>query len=158
MMMKHYQCNCLETMTPTKHICPRWWGFKSSLAHHWSEIFLVIRHKFHTSILQSNWIIAHQQTSIWNLRIDVYFEYNSCYFKLVTLFIKNLFWVILPYLLFDRSLYLCFCVCSVVPVQEVYSMFRHDVTSVFINKITKHKVAFVKKINLWFFDLKYEDT
>jgi hypothetical protein len=59
---------------PTKHIiiCPRRWGFKSSLAHHWSEIFLEIRHQFHTSILLSHWILIDQQTSIWNLGSDAY--------------------------------------------------------------------------------------
>jgi hypothetical protein len=36
---------------PTKQLRPRRRGFKSSLAYHWSEIDLEIRHQFHTSIL-----------------------------------------------------------------------------------------------------------
>jgi hypothetical protein len=90
---------------PTKHICPRRRGFKSSLAHHWSENFLEIRHHFHTSILLSNWILTNQQTSILNLGSDAYFEYTSCYFKVVTLFTRNLFRVRLPYLLLISSLW-----------------------------------------------------
>jgi hypothetical protein len=63
------------------------------------KIFLNIRQQFHTSILLSNWILTSQQTSIWNLGSDAYFEYTSCNFKVVTLFIRNLFRVRLPYLL-----------------------------------------------------------
>jgi hypothetical protein len=33
----------------------------------------------------------------------VYFDYTSCYFKVVTLFVRNLFRVRLPYLLLTRS-------------------------------------------------------
>jgi hypothetical protein len=73
-------------------------GIQSSLAHHWSEFFLEIRHQFHTSILLSNWILTNQQTSIWNLWSDVYFEYTPCYFKVVTLFVRNFFRVRLLYL------------------------------------------------------------
>jgi hypothetical protein len=79
-------------------------GGASSLAHHWSEIFLQIRHQFHTSILLSNWTSTNQQTSIWNLGSDAYFEYTSCYFKVVTLIVRNLFRVRLPYLLLIRRL------------------------------------------------------
>jgi hypothetical protein len=93
---------------PTKHICLRRRGFKSSLAHHWSEFFLEIRHQFHTSILLSNWILTNQQTSIWNLGSYAYFEYTSCYFKVVTLFMRNLFRVGLPYLLLIRRVGIIF--------------------------------------------------
>jgi hypothetical protein len=85
-------------MTQPNITCPRRQGFKSSPAHHWSEFFLDIRHQFHTSIFLSNWILTNQQTSIWNFRGDAYFEYTSCYFKVVIFFIRNLFWVRLPYL------------------------------------------------------------
>jgi hypothetical protein len=67
------------------------------------NFFLENRHQFHTSILLSNWILTNQQTSIWNLGSDAYLEYTSCYFKVVTLFISNLFRVRLPYLLLIRS-------------------------------------------------------
>jgi hypothetical protein len=49
---------------PTKHICLRKRDFKSSLAHHWPEFFLQIRHQIHTSILLSNGILTNQQKSI----------------------------------------------------------------------------------------------
>jgi hypothetical protein len=64
---------------------------KQQPAHHWSENFLEIRHQFHTSILLSNWILTKQQTLIWNLGSDACFEYTSCYFKVVTLFVRSLF-------------------------------------------------------------------
>jgi hypothetical protein len=86
---------------PTKQLRLRRRGFQPSPAHHWSEIFLEIRHQLHTSILLSNWILTNQQTSIWNLRSAAYFEY-TCYFKVVTLFVKKLFRVRLPYLLLIR--------------------------------------------------------
>jgi hypothetical protein len=35
---------------------------------------------------------------------DAHFEYTSCYFKVVTLFIRNLFRVRLPYLLLTKGL------------------------------------------------------
>jgi hypothetical protein len=78
-------------------------SFKSSPAHHWSQFFLEIRHQFCTSILISNWILINQQTSICNPGSDAYFEYTSCYFKVLPLFIRNLFRVRLPYLLLIRS-------------------------------------------------------
>jgi hypothetical protein len=87
---------------PNIHICFRRRGFKSSPAHH-GQNFLETRHQFHTSILISNWILNNQRTSIWNLGSDTYFEYTSCYFKIVTLFIGNLFRVRLPYLFLIRS-------------------------------------------------------
>jgi hypothetical protein len=59
------------------------------------QIFLEIRHQFHTSILLWNWILTNQQTSTWNLGKDEYFEYTSWYFKVVILFVRNLFRVIL---------------------------------------------------------------
>jgi hypothetical protein len=80
-------------------------GFQSSLAHHWSELFLEIRLQFHTSILLSNWILTNHQTLIWNLGSDAYFEYMSCYVKEVTLFVRNLFRIRLPYLLLIRRSY-----------------------------------------------------
>jgi hypothetical protein len=42
-------------------------------------------------------------SSIWNLGSDAYFEYTSCYFKVVTLFVRNSFRVRLPYLLLIRG-------------------------------------------------------
>jgi hypothetical protein len=89
---------------PTKHKCPRRRGFKSCPTHHWSETILEIRHQ-HTSILLSNRILTNQQTSILNLGRDAYFEYTSWYFKVVTLFIRNLFRVRLSYVLLIRSNY-----------------------------------------------------
>jgi hypothetical protein len=83
----------------TKQLRLRKWVFQSSLAHHCSESFHEIRHQFHTLILLSNWIWTNQQTSIWNLGSDAYFEYTSCYFKVVTNFVRNLFRVRLPYFL-----------------------------------------------------------
>jgi hypothetical protein len=62
-------------------------------------VFLEIRHQFHTSVLLSYWILTNQKRSIWNLERDAYFEYTSCYFKVMTLFLRNLFQVTLPYLL-----------------------------------------------------------
>jgi hypothetical protein len=79
-------------------LCLRRRNFKSCLAQHWTEIFLEIRHQFRTSILLSNWILTNLQTSVWNLGSDAYFEYTSCYFKVVTLFIRNFFRVRPPYL------------------------------------------------------------
>jgi hypothetical protein len=93
---------------PTKHICPRRRGFKLSLAHHWSELVLEIRHQFHTSVLLSNWIFTNQHMPIWNLGSNAFFEYTSCNFKVVTLFIRNLFRVRLQYLLLIRKLCLCY--------------------------------------------------
>jgi hypothetical protein len=55
-----------------------------SQTRHWSEIILEIRHQFLTSILLSNWILTNQQTLIWNLGSDAYFDYTSCYFKVET--------------------------------------------------------------------------
>jgi hypothetical protein len=52
-------------------------------------------------------ILSNQQTSIWNLGSDAYFEYTSCYFRVVTLFIRNLFGVRLPYLLLIRNRWVC---------------------------------------------------
>jgi hypothetical protein len=77
-------------------------GFKSSHVHHWSEIFLEIRHQFIRQFFYQTEFkpISKRQ---WNLGSDVYFEYTSCYFKVVTLFKRNLFRVRLPYLLLIRS-------------------------------------------------------
>jgi hypothetical protein len=88
------------------NICLGRRGFQSSLAHHCSEFFLEIRHQFRTSILLLNWILTNQQTPLWNLRSDAYFEYTSCYFKVATFFARNLFRVRLPYLLLILSKHL----------------------------------------------------
>jgi hypothetical protein len=87
---------------PTKQLRLRRRGFQSSPAHHWSEFFLEITHQFHTTILLSNWILTNQQTSIWILGSDAYFEYTSCYFKIVTTFVRNLLRVRVSYLLLIR--------------------------------------------------------
>jgi hypothetical protein len=75
---------------PTKQLRLRRRGFQPSLAHHWSEFFLEIRHQFHTSILLSNLILTNQQTSTWSLGSDACFEYTSCYFEVVTFFMRDL--------------------------------------------------------------------
>jgi hypothetical protein len=49
---------------PTKEQRLRRRGFQSTIAHHCSEIFLEVRHQFHTSYLPSNCILTNQQTSI----------------------------------------------------------------------------------------------
>jgi hypothetical protein len=43
--------------------------------------------------------------SICNLGSYTYFQYTSCYFKVVTLFVRNLFRVRLPYLLLIRGIH-----------------------------------------------------
>jgi hypothetical protein len=107
---------------PTKQLRLRRRCFQSSLTHRWSEIFLASRHQFHTSILLSNWILNNQQMSIWNLGSDAYCEYKSCYFKVVTLSIRNLVRVRLPYLLFIRRLrYNSFTTCHVRSIHINYA-------------------------------------
>jgi hypothetical protein len=113
---------------PTKHIYPRRRGFKSSPAHHWSENFLQIRHQLYTS--NSSIILNFNQSAnfkieamrilniiisllicphCWGTDLPLWithkenFKYTSCYFKVVTLFIRNLFRVRLPYLLLLRG-------------------------------------------------------
>jgi hypothetical protein len=83
------------------NICPRRRGFRSSPVHHWSVIFLEIRHQFHTSILLSNWI---------NQSVNVNLKPKRCVlwiyvmlFQSSDTFIRNLFQVRLPYLLLIRS-------------------------------------------------------
>jgi hypothetical protein len=66
-----------------------------------------------TSILLSNWILTNQQTSNWNLGSDACFENTSCYFKLVTLFFRNLFRVRVPHLLLIRSSHTRYHGCSI---------------------------------------------
>jgi hypothetical protein len=88
-----------------KQITVSWRQGASSLAHHWSDFFLDIRHQFQTSILLWDWILTNQQTSICNLGSDGYCEYTSCFFKVVTFFIRNLFRVRFPYLLLIPSIY-----------------------------------------------------
>jgi hypothetical protein len=96
---------CQNKMTQPNIICRRSRGFKLSLAHHYSEFFLEIKHQYHSSIPMK--LKLSQQTPIWNLRSDAYFDYTSCYFKVVTLFIRNLFRDRLPHLLLIRGSFFC---------------------------------------------------
>jgi hypothetical protein len=81
-------------------------GFQNVWRINGQNFFLKSDINFIRRILLSNWIKTNQLTSIWNLGSDAYFECTSCYFEVVTLFIKNLFWVRLPYLLIIRRLYI----------------------------------------------------
>jgi hypothetical protein len=89
----------------TNHMCPRRRGFKLCLAHHWSDIFWNQTSISYVNLL-STWSLTNQQTSIWNLGSEPYFE--SCYFKEVTLFIRK-FRVRLPYLLLIHGLMMLNC-------------------------------------------------
>jgi hypothetical protein len=50
---------------PTKQLRLRIRDFQSNLAHHWSEVFLEIRHQFHTSILLSNNLKPRKRCVFW---------------------------------------------------------------------------------------------
>jgi hypothetical protein len=69
------------------------------------SIYLLLLLIYHKSKVISYVKSTNMQTSIWNLGSDACFKYTSCYFKVVTFFIRNLFRVRLPYLLLIRSLW-----------------------------------------------------
>jgi hypothetical protein len=150
---------------PTKHICHRRRGFQSNLAHHWSEFFLEISHQFHTPILLWNWILTNQQTSSWNPGSDAYFEYKSYYFKVGTLFIRNLFRARLPYLLLIRRLNIIFILIK--DKERHIHTSEHKYQSIHTSKILnwiylqKYTICFMFPIlfsKLWFeWDISFRD-
>jgi hypothetical protein len=70
--------------------------------------------------------------SIWNLGSDA-FEYTSCYFKVVTLFVRNLFRVRLPYLLLIRK-----CKGIIQRCKHGYECMCASVCARIINLISHH--------------------
>jgi hypothetical protein len=90
-------------MTQPNIIWPRRRGFKSSLAQHLVRIFSWKQTSI--SYLNSSIKLNFNQTANVNLkrRSDAYFKYTLFYFKVVRLFIRNLFRVRHPYSLLIRS-------------------------------------------------------